>query len=119
VSVDDSYSSELVSAAATWAAQYNLRARAFDGCSKWLLDGDNGLDGWTAEDIQPEFASCSLIFEHQLLGYPFMETRLNLFVGADHTKQSIGHYPVVTRLDGTDDDDYFVIDVHKPSATQA
>lgn len=112
---------ELVAALAALASAQNLRGRAFEGCGRWLRDGaENGLGGWSADEIEPRFASCSLVFAHGLLGRPFVDTRLDLCVRDPSGvcaggSRPVGYYRLITRLDGTDEDDYFVIDVHKPA----
>ena len=115
---------KLVTAAADLASTQNLRDQAFEGCGMWLRDGaesgSDGLNGWAIEEIEPHFASCSLVFDHGLLDYPFVDTRLTLHVrdasGSYHRDlRTIGYYRLITLLDGTADDDYFVIDVPKPT----
>lgn len=113
---------ELVAALAALASQQNLRSQAVEGCDKWLRagaeEGADGLGGWAAEEIVPRFASCSLVFEHGILDYPFIETRLELYVQDDsgvcfRDLRPIGYYRLITLLDGTADDDYFVIETSK------
>ncbi len=112
---------EMVTALASLAATQNLRGRAFEGCSKWLNDAaGGGLGGWAVGEIVPHFKSCSLVFDHGLLAYPFVETRLELCVREAsgiflRDLRPIGYYRLITLLDGTPDDDYFVIVVPKPT----
>jgi hypothetical protein len=112
---------ELVAGLAALAAAQNLRARAFEGCAEWLREGDgpDARGGWAVEEIEPRFARCCLVFDHGILNYPFVETRLELGVRDERGVylrdfRPIGHYRLITRLDGTADDDYFVIEVDKP-----
>ena len=116
--------SDLVAAASALAAVQNLRGRAFEGyevCVRACAEeGPDGLiSGWAIEEVEPHFVSCSLVFEHGLRIYPFVDTRLELcardksgFYFRD--LRPIGYYRPITLLDGTDDDD-FVIDVPKPN----
>ena len=117
-------SEELVVALATLAVNQDLRRRAFDGCREWLSEdagaGPSGLGGWSAEEIEAHFGYCSLVFDHGLLGYPFVDTRLDLYVQDGSGMyirglRPVGYYRLITRLDGTPDDDYFVIESSKPA----
>ena len=112
---------ELVAALTSLASMQNLRERAFEGCGEWLRntqrDGQHCIDGWAVVEIEPHFASCSLVFAHERLDYPFVDTKLQLCVrdqSGSH-RQPIGYYRLITRLDGSVDDDYFVIDHPKPT----
>jgi hypothetical protein len=115
---------EVVAALTALAAAQNLRRRAFDNCRVWIRDGaaegPDGLRGWSAEEIEPHFGSCALFFENGILEYPFVATRLDLFVRGGSSVffgglQPVGHYRLITRLDGSDEDDYFVLDTDKPA----
>jgi len=113
---------ELASALAALASAHNLRSRAFEGYGVWLRgDAAHDLGGWSAEEIEPHFASCSLVIDHEFRTYTFVDTRLTLYVPDSsgvrfRNLRPIGYYRLITRLDGSDDDDYFVIDV--PKATE-
>ncbi|AWM35966.1 hypothetical protein C1280_02365 [Gemmata obscuriglobus] len=70
------------------------------------------------------FERCALVFEHGILNYPFVETRLGLYVPDPSAvyfqgRRSIGHYRLITLLDGTTDDDYFILDDPKPAGPGA
>jgi hypothetical protein len=110
---------EVVAALTALAAAQDLRRRAFDACRKWIRDGaaegPDGLRGWSAEEIEPHFRSCALYFESGILEYPFVATRLDLCVRDDSGTyfrglRPVGFYRLITRLDGSDEDDYFVLD---------
>lgn len=113
---------DLVTRVSSLASAMNLRERAIDGYKKWITnshsDGQDCLDGWAEEEIELQFTSCSLVFAHDLLDYPFIDTRLQLNVRDLNGLNSlpIGYYRLITLLDGTDDDDYFVIDSPKPNS---
>ena len=95
----------------------DLRRRAEETCWAWLRSAfeEGDLSGLSPEDVRIEFERCALIFDHGQLDHPFVETRLGLYV-TDPTGvhfrdlRPIGHYRLITLLDGTDDDDYFVLD---------
>lgn len=114
----------MVAELAALAASQNLRSRAFDGCLKWLRDeasaSPDGLSGWVGGEIEPHFRSCSLVFDHGSLSHPFLDTRLDLCIrdasgASPGGLRLVGHYRLITRLDGVAEDDYFVIDVPKPT----
>jgi hypothetical protein len=99
------------------AEAHDLRRRAEESCRVWLRSafeaGD--LGGLSPEGVEIVFERCALVFDHGILSYSFVETRLGLYVrdtaGADFRGlRPIGHYRLITRLDGTADDDYFVLD---------
>jgi hypothetical protein len=83
-----------------------LDQRAKNGIQKWLEQEDNLPQGCKPDQIHAEFSSRSLCFEPKVLPYAFIETRYELYAG----KIQIGHYRLITTLDGCDDDDYFVLD---------
>jgi hypothetical protein len=112
---------QLVAAVAALAATHDLRRRAFDGCRGWMRQSAGDVRGWSPDEIELHFHACSLVFEHGLLSYPFLDTRLGLYVRDDSgvyldDLRPVGHYRLITRLDGSADDDYFVIDTAKPPA---
>ena len=111
----------MVAALLAVAASQDLRARAEAGCREsirsTLADGDD-LRGWSVEEIELHFEKTSLTFDHGILDYPYLDTRLGLYV-RDLTDcyfrglRPIGSYRLITFLDGTDCDDYFVLDTDK------
>ena len=112
---------EMVAALLALAASQDLRARAEAGCREsirsTLADGDD-LRGWSVEEIEMHFHNSSLTFDHGILDYPYIDTRLGLYVrdlsGVYFLGlRPIGSYRLITLLDGTDDDDYFVLDTDK------
>lgn len=118
--------SNTVAAMLELANAQDLRQRAEASCRQWLRLSANGgdLGGLSLADIQMVFERCALVFDHGILSYPFVETRLGLYV-ADPTGmyfrglRPVGHYRLITLLDGTADDDYFVLDEQKQAAPGA
>ena len=119
--MDQVVSQETVAALLALAASQDLRARAEAGCREsirsTLADGDD-LRGWSVEEIEMHFQRSSLTFDHGILNYPYIDTRLGLYVrdlsGVHFLGlRPIGSYRLITLLDGTDDDDYFVLDTDK------
>lgn len=107
---------DAVTAMLSLADRHDLRRRAEASCRDWLnsaaADGD--LDGVDPADIQTVFERAALVFDHGVLGYPFVETRFGLYVpdpaaGWFRGLRPVGHYRLITRIDGTVEDDYFVL----------
>jgi hypothetical protein len=116
----------VVAAMLSLATTHNLRQRAEESCRTCLRiaaeEGD--LGDRSPEDIELVFERCALVFDHGVLSYPFIETRIGLYV-PDPTGvyfrglRPVGHYRLITLLDGTDDDDYFVLDEEGPTGPGA
>jgi hypothetical protein len=93
-----------------------LRAQAEAACRECIRTAseEGDLGGLSPADIQVVFRRCVLAFDHGILSYPFIETAFDLCV-ADPTGgyfgglRPVGSYRLLTRLDGTVDDDYFVL----------
>jgi hypothetical protein len=83
--------------------QHDLINRAIKRCRQWLINESSDMP-YSPSAVRIEFASHSLCFCNALLSYPYIDTRLRLFVGEDE----IGYYRYITFLDGTVDDDYLV-----------
>jgi|GEM_PF-4256664 len=107
----------------TWVAQQQVHEQSLAACRTALINcaeedrevGEIPLKGWKLEDIQLRFARHALIFEHHTLPYPFIETRIVLYIYDpasyhDNHERPIGDYRLITLLDGTIDDDYLVLD---------
>ena len=112
---------EMVAVLHALAASQALRARAEAGCREsirsTLADGDD-LRGWSVEEIEMHFHKTSLTFAHGILDYPYIDTRLGLYVRdltGVHFRglRPIGYYRLITLPDGTVDDDDFVLDTDK------
>jgi hypothetical protein len=91
-----------------WLAQLaqrqDLIEQAREGCARWLQNEGRDIH-YALSDVRLAFRSHALCFAHARLPYPYVETRLDLLI-AD---QEIGYYRLITRLDGSVDDDYFVL----------
>jgi len=85
------------------AAEQDLIERARAGCAEWFRNGPEDLP-YALGDVRLEFASHTLCFRNAVVSYPYVETRLALFVG----DREVGAYRLITRLDGTAADDYLV-----------
>ena len=115
---------ELVLALNVLASGQNLRDRAIKGFEASFRnapdDSPNQIDGWAVDDIEPHFASCSLVFADQHRHYPFLDTRLQLCVRDRNGPSSypMGYYRLLTRLDGAFVDDFLVFDFPKPTGEE-
>jgi hypothetical protein len=87
------------------AVGQDLAARAMEGCRRWLATTPEEWP-YALSDIRMEFASQALYFRNVLLPYPYIETRLRLFVDEDE----VGHYRLITLPDGREEDDYLVFE---------
>ncbi len=83
-----------------------------------------GLSGWHESEIELHFRRCALVFDHWVNG-PFVETAFGLYARHElgwHCYPDglldIGSYRLITRLDGTIDDDYFVIAMTRAEADE-
>lgn len=106
-----------------WAEQQQLRERAVASCRVALAScahddesiGELPLRGWPIDQIQLHFERHAFIFSHARLSYPYVDTRIGLYV-ADvsgfylHNLRPIGHYRLIMLLSGEVGDDYLVIE---------
>ncbi len=99
----------------SFATTHDLRREAELCCRQSLRSAaeEGDLDGLSPEHVQVVFERCSLVFDHGELSYPFVETRFGLYV-PDPTcfrdQRRVGHYRLITLLDGRVDDDYLVLE---------
>ncbi|NEO87518.1 MAG: hypothetical protein F6J87_25140 [Spirulina sp. SIO3F2] len=117
---------QVITALKGLANQQSLKETALKFCQEGLrqciLDdvemGEPPLNGWSLDEIKLRCDHISLVFEHDILDYPYIETKINLYVD-DPTDfyfkalKPIGHYRLITLLNGEIDDTYLVIDVDK------
>ncbi|MEM8641725.1 MAG: hypothetical protein AAGG51_23345 [Cyanobacteria bacterium P01_G01_bin.54] len=111
------------------ADQQALKMNALQSCHQALkqciLDdrevGEKELGGWLLDEIKLHFDKISLVFEHDILKYPYTDTKIGLYVD-DPTSvylralKPIGHYRLITLLNGEVEDTYLVIEVEKADA---
>lgn len=87
------------------AAEQGLVKAAEQGCTEWFRNHGEDIP-YQLSDVQMQFCSQSLAFRNSMLAYPYIDTHLTLSVDG----RDIGSYRLITLLDGTPDDDYFVLD---------
>ncbi len=99
--------STIVDELAEFAREQNLVARALDSCITFL--NNEAQEGslphqLSPSDVSMRFSSHSLTVESSSLTYPYVCTRLDLYVA----EEEVGWYMLVVRLGGQDEDDYLV-----------
>jgi hypothetical protein len=77
--------------------------------------GEVPLDGYSIDEIQFRLDKMSLVYNHGVLNYPFVDTQIGLYLDAPagtHFRgiDPIGCYRLIITLDGQVDDDYLEID---------
>ena len=104
-----------------WSQQQDLIAEAIKSChislQNWEKDDKEiGLIArWKVSDIQLHFDHQELVFNHDVLSYPYVSTQIGLYVAA-YSKgwfrdlEPIGRYQLITTLDGQVSDDYLIFD---------
>lgn len=108
--------SSAVAAMRVLADGQDLRRLAEVRCLACLRNAaaEGDTNGLVPEDVRTVFERCALVFAHGQLNYAFVETRLGLRVDEPARTldglKPIGHYRLITRLDGTIEDDYLVLD---------
>ena len=112
---------EILDRLQNWSSESCLIELAFEGCRKSMIVcakedealGLKPLHGWDMESIQLHFDKQSLVFNHGILSYPHLDTQIGLYVENPFYHKDlkpIGHYRLITTLDGKIDDDYFVLE---------
>ena len=86
------------------AGEQDLERRAREICARWW-DAESDLP-YALAALRLGECSQSLTFRNELLGYPSIRTSLRLYAG----DREVGHYALITRLEGGVDDDFLVFD---------
>jgi hypothetical protein len=87
------------------AKVHRLDEIALDAIRKWIDDDDSELKS-IAEEIEARFSSRWLCFEPEIVDYPYIDSRFDLY----HQGKRIGYYRLISMLDGRIEDDYFVVE---------
>ncbi len=92
------------------ADDHRLVQRAREGFRAWVdeavTEGAADLPtGWNYGQLTAQLASLSLCFRPESVDYPFVDTRLNI----QRYGINVGHYRLITGMDGSEIDDYFVM----------
>ncbi|MEM1096390.1 MAG: hypothetical protein AAGJ10_17465 [Bacteroidota bacterium] len=85
---------------------HRLVERAEEGFRAWLADPADVLPGgWATDELHAQFDSIHLCIRPAHVDYPYFDTRLRILRG----NEQVGHYRLITKLDGTAVDDYLVL----------
>lgn len=92
------------------ADDHRLVQRAEAGFKAWvegaIAEGAVDLPkGWDYSQLTTQLASLNLCFRPESVDYPFVDTRLNIL----RQGTRVGYYRLITGMDGSEIDDYFVI----------
>ena len=99
------------------AQQQGLASRAKESCKTLLIDEqkNQGFDDssklisdFDVDDIELKFDRQAFVFKNRLIEYQYIDTQLGLYVQTSSGVLQVGHYRLITRLDGEYDDDYLV-----------
>ncbi|GAB5519366.1 MAG: hypothetical protein RhofKO_16170 [Rhodothermales bacterium] len=91
-------------------ATHRLVERAVAGFNAWVAEAraENTAtlpDGWTYDELHVDLDSIHLCFRPAHVDYLYIDTKLRILRG----DEQVGHYRLITKLDGTAADDYFVL----------
>ncbi|MDF7825789.1 hypothetical protein P4B35_17300 [Pontiellaceae bacterium B12227] len=88
------------------SVQHDFQHRAEAGFYDWIRNEKAHFpDQIKPDNLVPVFRSTKLCFDHSLLPHPYYETKLIIV----HQEEEVGYYKFIAMLDGTVDDDYFVL----------
>jgi hypothetical protein len=87
------------------ADRYDLVSQAKDTCARWLHESADVLL-YAVSEVSMDFRSHALVFRNAKLSYPYIDTRLDL----SFNNREIGHYRLITRLDGSPENDYLIFE---------
>jgi hypothetical protein len=104
-----------------WSEERSLIEEAYQCCRTSLENNERDdkevghTARWKLSDIQLHFDRQSLVFQHSVFSYPFVDTQIGLYVVAEskgwfRDLQPIGRYRLITSLDGQVEDDYLIFD---------
>ena len=106
-----------------FARKYNLEEEAKKGClismQNCITDfGEEGLGGFSIDEIRLEFIRHELIFEHYFRHTPFIKTRIGIYKKEENDSyfrnlELIGTYDLDTYMNGESFDDWLSIDEEK------
>ena len=85
--------------------RHDLLARAIAGCRGWFANGPAEMP-YRLADIRLDFDLHRFCFSNAQLPYPYIDTRLRLFVA----EREVGNYRLITLPDGRVADDYLVFE---------
>ncbi|MGD2182753.1 hypothetical protein [Lusitaniella coriacea] len=91
-------------------SRHKLVEQAMASCDDWFANDGGEIDGWIAQDLEKQFFSHQLIFQRSDWDSIYIDTCLKLLAS---NGREIGHYRLISTLDGEIDDDYLVLELSK------
>lgn len=82
------------------------------GCIEWFRN-ENDIE-YSLDEIDIEFYKQNLCFNHNSIEHLFIETILYMYKKLDRNESfdiPIGEYKIIHKLDGTIEDDYFILNI--------
>jgi hypothetical protein len=92
------------------ALRQKLFEEAMSGCGACFQNDGGEIDGWIPQDLEKQFFSHTLVFKRSDWDLIYIDTRLKLLAS---NGREIGHYRLISTLDGEIDDDYLVLELSK------
>lgn len=90
--------------------RHKLVEQAIASCDGWFTNNAGEIDGWIPQDLEKQFFSHTLVFQRSDWDLIYIDTHLKLLASDG---REIGHYRLVSTLDGQIDDDYLVLELSK------
>jgi hypothetical protein len=91
-------------------ARDKLIERAMESCDGWFTNNGGEIEGWISQDLEKQFFSHTLVFQRSDWDLIYIDTRFKLLTSSG---REIGHYRLISTLDGEIDDDYLVLELSK------
>ena len=104
-SYPDAHMDDLLTRLESHITAHQLIERAKEGFHAWLAEGGALPKGWSYHELHAQLDSIHLCVHPAHVAYPYMDTKLRILRG----NEQVGHYRLITKLDGTAVDDYFVL----------
>jgi Uma2 family endonuclease len=98
------------------ASRQQLIDRAMENCEHWFTNDSGEIDGWISRDLEKQFSAHTLVFKRADWDLIYIDTRIKLLASDG---REIGHYRLITTLDGETDDNYLVIEISKANWEKA
>jgi hypothetical protein len=90
--------------------RHQLLEQAMRNCDVCFSNANGEIDGWIFHDLEKQFFSHTLVFKSADWDLIHINTCLKLLAS---NGREIGHYCLITTLEGETDDDYLVLALSK------
>jgi hypothetical protein len=91
-------------------SRHKLVEHAMESCDAWFINEGGTIAGWISQDLEKQFFSHTLVFQRSDWDLVYIDTRLKLLAA---NGREVGHYRLISTMDGETDDDYLVLDLSK------